>query len=167
MSARDELEFALGEGLHEMSSGWARINAQLDAFRAEVLHEAAELLRAERQRYAPRAMYSNGIEHGARFLDRMADEAGQEKDTREGESTPDFFQPGHTYAYDADGFTAPELLTVFRVVAETTQPETGKRMAFGWIRTAEDVAWSPYAEPVDEWPACWTDITTTGEDSRS
>lgn len=74
----------------------------------------------------------------------------------------DFFQPGHTYAYDADGFTAPELLTLFRVVADTTHPQTGKRMAFGWIRTAEDVAWSAYAEPVDEWPACWTDVTGSG-----
>jgi hypothetical protein len=80
--------------------------------------------------------------------------------------TADFFQPGRTYAYDADGFTAPELLTLFRVVADTAHPETGQRMAFGWLRAAENVAWSPYAEPADEWPACWTDVTETfGEKS--
>lgn len=39
MSARDELEAALGEGLHEMSSRWERIGSMLDAFRDEVLAE--------------------------------------------------------------------------------------------------------------------------------
>ncbi|WP_405554268.1 hypothetical protein [Streptomyces sp. NBC_01171] len=78
----------------------------------------------------------------------------------------DFFQPGRTYAYDANGFTAPELVTLFQVVADTAHPETGQRMAFGWIRTAEDVAWSPYAEPTDEWPKCWTDVTTEEQSSR-
>lgn len=80
---------------------------------------------------------------------------------------PDFFQPGRTYAYDASGFTAPELLTLFRVVATTTHPDTGERSAFGWIRTAEDTAWTPYSEPAHEWPACWTDVTdTTQGDSK-
>jgi hypothetical protein len=71
----------------------------------------------------------------------------------------DFFRPGRTYAYDSDGFTAPELITLFRVVADTAHPDTGKRMAFGWLRVGEEQAWSPYAEPADEWPACWTDVT--------
>ncbi|MFE0808162.1 hypothetical protein ACFW34_11850 [Streptomyces sp. NPDC058848] len=71
----------------------------------------------------------------------------------------DFFQPGRIYAYDSDGFTAPELVTLFRIVADTAHPDTGKRMAFGWLRVGEEQAWSPYAEPADEWPACWTDVT--------
>ncbi|MFJ8145991.1 hypothetical protein ACIQ6R_13055 [Streptomyces sp. NPDC096048] len=71
----------------------------------------------------------------------------------------DFFRPGRTYAYDSTGFTAPELITLFRVVADTAHPDTGKRMAFGWLRVGENQAWSPYAEPADEWPACWTDVT--------
>ncbi|MFH9414004.1 hypothetical protein [Streptomyces rochei] len=71
----------------------------------------------------------------------------------------DFFRPGRTYAYDSDGFTAPELITLFRVVADTAHPDTGKRMAFGWLRVGEEQAWSPYAEPADEWPACWSDVT--------
>jgi len=52
MSARDDIEAALGEGLHEMSNGWYRVNAQLDAYRAEVLHEAAEKIR-EAMDYTP------------------------------------------------------------------------------------------------------------------
>jgi hypothetical protein len=79
----------------------------------------------------------------------------------------DFFQPGRTYAYDSNGFTAPELLTLFRVVADTAHPETGTRMAFGWIRTAETESWSPYAEPADEWPACWADVTESFEEKSS
>ncbi|WP_435279107.1 hypothetical protein [Streptomyces sp. 1222.5] len=80
-----------------------------------------------------------------------------------GEASTDFFRAGRTYAYDASGFTAPECLTLFRVVAETTHPDTGQRVAFGWIRTAEDVAWSPYVEPAEEWPASWTEIPEGGE----
>ncbi|MEU8537100.1 hypothetical protein [Streptomyces parvulus] len=71
----------------------------------------------------------------------------------------DFFQPGRTYAYDSTGFTAPELITLFRVAADTVHPDTGKRMAFGWLRVGEGQAWTPYAEPADEWPSCWTDVT--------
>ncbi|MFI2761335.1 hypothetical protein ACH5A3_21075 [Streptomyces echinatus] len=88
---------------------------------------------------------------------------GGTEETSAAKASTDFFQAGRTYAYDASGFTAPELLTVFRVVAETTHPDTGQRMAFGWARTAEDVAWSPYIEPDDEWPGSWTEITEGGE----
>ncbi|MDG9701725.1 hypothetical protein [Streptomyces sp. DH37] len=75
----------------------------------------------------------------------------------------DFFQPGRTYAYDANGFTAPELLTRFRVEHITVHPGTGKRMAFGWIQTAASEPWSPYAEPADEWPQCWTELVEDAE----
>lgn len=77
---------------------------------------------------------------------------------------PDFFQPGHTYAYDSDGFTAPELVTLFRVVADTVHPDTSKRMAFGWLRVGEEQTWTPYAEPADEWPGRWTDVTRGGDE---
>jgi hypothetical protein len=71
----------------------------------------------------------------------------------------DFFEPDHIYAYEASGFTAPELVTLFRVVAHTAQPETGAPVAFGWIRGEGDAKWSPYAEPGDDWPSSWTDVT--------
>ncbi|MFD8806260.1 hypothetical protein [Streptomyces sp. NPDC059597] len=93
--------------------------------------------------------------------------AGEQSTELVNDATPDFFIPGRTYAYKASGFTAPELLTKFRVVAITTHPENGKRMAFGWIHAAEDATWSPYAEPADEWPACWTDVTDTTQGDRT
>lgn len=39
-------------------------------------------------------------------------------------STPDFFQPGHTYTH-RDG-------TDFQCVAVTTHPQSGERLAMGW-----------------------------------
>lgn len=96
------------------------------------------------------------------LLRRMADE-GTEKGTPEGESTPAFFQPGRTYAYQAGGFTAPELLTVFRVASAASHPATGEPVAFGWIRKGETTAWVPYAEPATEWPDAWTEITENGD----
>jgi hypothetical protein len=94
----------------------------------------------------------------------LARRVARGKSTRDADTAPDFFQPGRTYAYDADGFTAPELITLFRVEHLTTHPETGKRMAWGWIRTAPDVTWSPYAEPSDEWPESWTEVPEGGGD---
>jgi hypothetical protein len=98
------------------------------------------------------------------YADENAAYAEQaEKDTREGESTPDLFQPGRTYAYEASGFTAPELVTVFRVASTTTHPATGAAYAFGWIRKGETTTWTPYAEPADDWPHAWTEITEGGD----
>ncbi|MFF9554539.1 hypothetical protein ACF1DY_01725 [Streptomyces albus] len=68
------------------------------------------------------------------------DEAG-EKDTQQGESTPDFFQPGRTYC-NGDGYTAPELLTIFRVECVTRHPSRGTLRAIGWSRSgAPDATW--------------------------
>jgi hypothetical protein len=89
--------------------------------------------------------------------------ADEEKATPTGEATPDFFQPGRTYAYEASGFTAPELVTVFRVASTTTHPATGAAYAFGWIRKGETTTWTPYAEPADDWPHAWTEITEGGD----
>jgi hypothetical protein len=75
------------------------------------------------------------------------------------DTTADFFQPGRTYAYEASGFTFPELITVFRVACTTTYPATGEPFAFGWIRKGETTAWRPYAEPADDWPHAWTEIS--------
>lgn len=140
----------------------------------DTLREAADAVALDRDSTIPsggKGAYRRGMTRAVELLRRMADAAEQgEKDTREGESTPqpaDFFQPGHTYAYDADGFTAPELITRFRVQHITTHPTSGKRMAFGWLHTP-DTSWTPYAEPADEWPGSWTDITDTenGGDAR-
>jgi hypothetical protein len=68
------------------------------------------------------------------------------------EAAPDFFQPGRTYTYGGDGFTAPELLTWFRAEHITTHPDTGKRTAFGWARRGDE-QWVPYSEPDDDFAA--------------
>jgi hypothetical protein len=141
-------------------------------------NDCAEVLGADGQAYDGELAMLRGLVRTLRVVVRPDDDAVDVAEVRrllhehasddaaaraEADTAPAFFQPGRTYAYDADGFTAPELITAFRVVATTTHPETGERAAFGWIRTAEDVAWSPYSEPADEWPACWTDVTEAGE----
>ncbi|MEU1800808.1 hypothetical protein [Streptomyces sp. NPDC019937] len=139
-----------------------RLRAPRAARDAEVLRETADTVDAMNEGCSgPRPCAScDAHEDVAVWLREKADRLGKVTPTG-GEITQpaDFFQPGRTYAYDASGFTAPELLTLFRVEHITQRPNTGKRMAFGWIRTAESEAWSPYAEPSDEWPSCWTDIT--------
>jgi hypothetical protein len=138
-----------------------KVGGWLVPTRAEVLREAADAIVAENDR----AMWASqpGKHWAADLLRRMAD-AAEEKNTHEDESTPDFFRPGRTYAYDATGFRAPELLTIFRVESTATHPVTGHRVAFGWLREGETTAWVPYAEPADEWPHAWTEITEGGED---
>ncbi|WP_326742883.1 hypothetical protein [Streptomyces sp. NBC_01768] len=137
----------------------ARTEQLLDEHRAEVLREAEGKAReivaklwvdGTTQKQMDRAGGARAVEWEIGLMASGTDEAAV---------APDFFQPGRTYAYDASGFTAPELLTVFRVVATTTHPDTGKPAAFGWIRGEGHKTWAPHIEPANEWPACWTDIT--------
>jgi hypothetical protein len=143
--------------------GWVRYTPQTADGRAEVLREAADLVaddswsrRDDFGRYE-REEYEAGMRHAADLLRRMADEAAEEQ------AAPDFFQPGRTYAYEASGFTAPELLTVFRVACTTIHPATGAPFAFGWIRRGESTGWAAYVEPADDWPHAWTEITEGGD----
>lgn len=71
---------------------------------------------------------------------------------------PQLLQANRTYAYEAYGLTAPELVTVFRVEHITRHPQTGARTAFGWIRAGESEEWHPWAEPQGD-EAAFTDIT--------
>ncbi|MFF5589684.1 hypothetical protein [Streptomyces hygroscopicus] len=131
--------------------GWGEAAAErvAAAHRAEVLAEAkrevvgwllkkADEYRATgtRQREADAvSTMASKIDGGAVRL--FLDEAG--KVTRKGEITQpaDFFQPGRTYTYNADGFTAPELITLFRVEHVTRHPDRGHRRAIGWMKTGE------------------------------
>jgi hypothetical protein len=164
MSARRQIIAALSEDstggiatLHDV----AHAEQLVDAHRTEVLREAEGKAREIVAR-----LWGDGTTR--KQLDRTAGARTVEWEiglmasgNDEPAGAPDFFQPGRTYAYDATGFTAPELITLFRVVTTTTHPDTGKLAAFGWIRGEGDKTWTPYAEPVDEWPACWTDVTGT------
>lgn len=179
MSARQQIVSRLSEDsmggiatLHDVDDA----EQLVDAHRVEVLAADGQaydgelaMLRSLRRTLRAVTRYGTDMDEVRKLLaEHTADDAAARLEAKEKSSptgagaTPDFFQPGRTYAYEATGFTAPELLTLFRVVADTRHPETGTRQAFGWIRTAEDISWSPYAEPADEWPACWTDVTEGG-----
>jgi hypothetical protein len=153
--------------------GHAEAKQMLDAHRAEVIAEfeaypgELAMLRGVLGMGRTIAKHSDMDELRRVIAEHYADERAAyaeqpEKDTREDKSTPDFFQPGRTYAYQADGFTAPELITLFRVQSTTTHPATGTPYAFGWIRGGETTEWTPYAEPADDWPHAWTEVTEGG-----
>lgn len=57
------------------------------------------------------------------------------------ESTPDFFQIGHTYS-GSHGWQ-------FRVDTITTHPDDGERTALGW--RFFNSQWEPYAYGPDDW----------------
>lgn len=71
------------------------------------------------------------------------------------EHAPDFFQPGHTYAYAA---------WKFRCDTVTTHPGTGERTALGWFRTSRG-AWRPFSASQREWAeGVWkATVTESGE----
>ncbi|TBO60051.1 hypothetical protein EYS09_08665 [Streptomyces kasugaensis] len=98
-------------------------SAHLDAYRAEVLREAADAIDFGKRRFPDEVR--GGASWAARMLRRMAAEPG--KDTRKGESTcasaPDFFQPDRTYISGR---------TTFRCDTISTHPTTGERRALGW-----------------------------------
>ena len=76
-----------------------------------------------------------------------------EKSSREADATPTFFQPGRLYAYD---------IWRFQCATVTAHPETGERVAIGWIRIS-DGSWTTYAYSAAEWGVdLWTDVTEDG-----
>jgi hypothetical protein len=126
---------------------------QLRAYANEVRRQDAIRLLRERTEHVSRAIFCDGITHAAARLTQWA--AEMEKDTsggsqpHEGESTPDFFQPGRTYAHRAWSF---------RCDAVTTNPQTGERAALGWLRFDDD-AWRLFSATEGAWADGWRDIT--------
>lgn len=76
-------------------------------------------------------------------------EAGEKSSPAGADATPDFFQPGHTYAHSA---------WTFRCDTVTTDPEHGERTALGWFRF-RDGTWHLYAANEPQWDDGWRDIT--------
>lgn len=74
-------------------------------------------------------------------------------------ATPHFLQVGRTYRSPHTGFTAPELITTFRVEHVTRHPDRGHLRAIGWSRTGEPGAgW--HGDFLDEEDIDgWTDVT--------
>ncbi|MFF8406937.1 hypothetical protein ACF06P_35580 [Streptomyces sp. NPDC015684] len=122
--------------------------------RLAVLREAVSIAESLRQfdpafgaRKAAQISENVGVLRVAEELRRRADDLAQGKDTSvggqppAGESTPDFFQPGRTYAYAA---------WRFRCDAVNTHPGTGVRTALGWFRTSRGT-WEPFSSGEPEW----------------
>lgn len=133
--------------------------------RAAILREAAAAINALPQGYE----CDPGRGDAADLLRRMADEAERGKDTsgddqsHAGESTPDFFQPGHTYS-SRGAWT-------FKPTSVVSAPD-GQRVALGFIHgdlTYGAGVWTPHGEyELDG----WRDITdapshATGPDGAS
>ncbi|MGW5175845.1 hypothetical protein ACWERY_15970 [Streptomyces sp. NPDC004082] len=72
---------------------------------------------------------------------------------------PDFLQVGRTYRSPHSGYTAPELITTFRVEHVTRHPDRGHLRAIGWARTGEPGAgW--HGDFLDEQDIDgWTEVT--------
>ncbi|MFJ2719403.1 response regulator transcription factor [Streptomyces sp. NPDC087437] len=69
-----------------------------------------------------------------------------------GESTADFFQPGHTYQHSS---------WQFRCAAITADPETGERTAIGWFRFRQG-QWRLFSADRAMWNDVWTDTADGG-----
>jgi hypothetical protein len=93
--------------------------ALVDAHRAEVLREAADLF--ER---AGRIVLDGGIMTAAEAAERLRELAGEKATADAATATPDFFEPGHSYTH-RNG-------SDFRCVTVTAHPQTGERLAMGW-----------------------------------
>lgn len=163
MSARDELR----KYVHLLADAWTprettdgRVEWLYALVRAEVRREDAARLLDERRQHAHRTNFCDGITHAAILLNRWADEEAAEKATsgdrqpHEGESTPAFFQSGHTYEHSA---------WTFRCDVVTTDPENGEPVALGWFRFRKGT-WHTFAAGAGHWTDGWTDVTESGEE---
>ncbi|MEV6296257.1 hypothetical protein AB0M41_38880 [Streptomyces sp. NPDC051896] len=83
-------------------------------------------------------------------------EKGAEKSSRKADATPEFFQPGHTYA-GSGGWK-------FHCDTLTAHPEDGELTALGW--RFFNGSWQPIAYEQDDWEAHQanghTDVTDGG-----
>ncbi|MFJ2568143.1 hypothetical protein ACIO02_35360 [Streptomyces sp. NPDC087568] len=155
MTARDKLYAYAGTPSVLPES---MLDAALDAHRAEVLAEgAAELDRIADETEARVAAYygqASGIGPGsaelvreaARTLRSLAEEPSartEGKSSQPADATPDFFQPGQTYAEPGDTTDWR-----FRCDSITTHPEDGERTALGWRHFRGE--WEPYAYGEDD-----------------
>jgi hypothetical protein len=162
MSARERLQLMVRMDAGSMTV-WseAEVSNALDAYRAEVLNEAAEILRARAAQYPTRRIFAAGLRHGALALAKAAMERGKCNPTG-ADATPDFFQLGRVYT-DGNGYRAPELTTIFRVEHVTRHPDRGHLRAIGWSRTGEPGAkWHGDFQDEGEFDG-WSEIAAGGE----
>jgi hypothetical protein len=116
--------------------------ALLDAHHTEVRREGARLLEdaACDADWGKTPDFCAGLRAGAELLLAAGEKATAEAAT----ATPDFFQPGHTYAEVGDTTDWK-----FRCDYVTAHPEDGERTALGWRHFRGE--WEPYAYGEDDW----------------
>lgn len=89
--------------------------------------------------------------------DAAARQKAKEKSSPAGAgATPDFFQPGHTYARESHASTIRFLV---RYIDDSPDGIDGYRVAFGWRTEDGDVCASPF--DCDDFTG-WTDVTEGG-----
>ncbi|MFF7130328.1 hypothetical protein [Streptomyces sp. NPDC008240] len=137
-------------------SAESELDARLDAYRAEVLNEAAAFVGNDDtcdcggcDTCVPRQL-ADGLRQMARA--RGTRDAG----------TPDFFQPGHTYTENAP-FRAPEDRANFQCIALAIHPTTGDRRAFGFEQPGAGHPWRSSSLRNEEWADGWVEVAEGGE----
>lgn len=110
----------------------------------------------ERKRFGSldheRVLQGEAVRDMAALLRQMAD--GEKTTTPAATATPDFFQPGHTYAREHHAATIRFLV---RYIDDA--PDGTYRVAFGWRVEDGDFGWTPFDS--DDFTG-WTDITPGG-----
>lgn len=74
MNARDEIAYLLWTAMPSSDDAEAKATAEqlLNAYRTQVLNEAAEILRARAAQYPTRRIFAAGLRHGALALAKAA-----------------------------------------------------------------------------------------------
>lgn len=164
MNARRHLIAALSEGslggiatLDDVT----RAEQLVDAYRVEVLREEMKNLRRIEREDTPEGAIGTrtGLLRAALILDERAEAVEEKATAGAAPATPDFLQVGRLYRSPHSGFTAPELITTFRVEHVTRHPDRGHLRAIGWARTGEPGAgW--HGDFLDEEDIDgWTEVT--------
>lgn len=131
------------------------LNARLDAYRAEVLAEVAAWLTKKAREYRATGRKQHALQ--ADTVDTLASKIsrGAVRPDNLRMLPPDFFEPGHTYAYGAYRFDCRHIVT---------HPTHGHRSAWGWF--GKNGAWRHQDFSEQQYQVRdWTDITdtTTGD----
>lgn len=141
MSARARFHALFG-ALDEASE--QELDRRLDAYRAEVLAEAADTV--------VNAFHGEPfLSYPPDFADLLRQKIDEKSSPAEADATPDFFREGHTYL---------SAYSRFRVVAVDRHPTTRERRVIGWWETREG-GWSEIRDinPDDHMFDGWTDVT--------
>jgi hypothetical protein len=100
------------------------------------------------------------------FRARMAAEVPEKASVPAPTATPNFFEPGRTYAVNDGVDRVPTLDWIFTVEAVGREPgEHGRRVAFGYLSNRAGRQPLAHIESAESWTNGWTDITNTTGDN--